>query len=60
MKDRQQIGPILKEWLDNVLVPAMVRDFLAKLKPGEKLLASSEEPMAECAPESMVTSEREK
>jgi len=28
-----QIDPALKAWLDNVLVPALVRQFLAEIRP---------------------------
>ncbi len=37
------LPPALKDWLDNVVVPALVRQYLARLEP-EKSLASEGEP----------------
>lgn len=47
-----------KSWLDNVLIPAMVREYLEKLR-AEKQLASEEEVVAECAPKRIAASGRD-
>jgi hypothetical protein len=31
MKLSEQIGPALKSWLDNVIVPALVKEYLTEL-----------------------------
>lgn len=49
-----------KSWLDNVLVPALVREYLSQ-SLSEKRLAGSEKAVAECAPKNrMTTSGRDK
>ncbi len=42
------LTPELKGWLDNVIVPALVRQYLLQLE-GEKSLASESEPTVEFA-----------
>lgn len=36
MKTADQITPALKSWLDNVIVPALVRQYLAEMKRTNK------------------------
>ncbi len=43
------LSPQLKSWLDNVVVPALVRQYLAQLE-GEKSLAPDAEPVVESRP----------
>ena len=50
------LSPELKGWLDNVVVPALVREYLNELE-SKKLACSKEEVVAECLPESTVSSE---
>lgn len=40
------LTPELKGWLDRVIVPALVRQYLARLEP-EKSLATDAEPVVE-------------
>jgi hypothetical protein len=43
MERDKQIDPVLKQWLDNVLVPVMVREYLAaSLTKGDNGLENSE------------------
>ncbi len=39
----------LKSWLDNVVIPGLVREYLARLEC-EKMLATEAEPTVESAP----------
>ncbi len=43
------LTPELKDWLDRVIVPALVREYVARLEP-EKSLASSAAPPVDFAP----------
>ena len=43
------LSPELKSWIDSVIVPALVRDYLAG-REREKSACSKVEPVAECAP----------
>ena len=47
--DNPTLSPQLKSWIDNVLVPALVRQYLARLEC-EKKLAIEAEPTVESAP----------
>lgn len=55
-----EIKPELKNFVDKVVVPALVRKYLRKLGSPEKSVASSEAVVAKCTDESMATSERDK
>ena len=44
-----RLSPELKGWLDNVVVPALVREYLNELE-SKKLACSKEEVVAECLP----------
>ena len=59
MRERGQdrpVPPAVKNWLDNVIVPALVREYLVEMKR-EKAACSEIEPVAECAAESTATVE---
>lgn len=43
------LPPAVKDWIDRVIVPALVRDYLTRLEP-EKSLATSAKPTVESAP----------
>ena len=45
-KHSSTLSPQLKSWIDNVIVPALVRQYLARLEP-EKSLATGAEPVVE-------------
>ncbi len=47
-KHNSTLTPQLKSWLDNVVVPALVRQYLAQLER-QKSLASESEPTVEFA-----------
>ncbi len=49
------LSPELKGWLDNVVVPALVREYVAELER-EKSACSEGEPVAECATSRTVPS----
>jgi hypothetical protein len=34
---RKRLDPALKSWLDNVIIPALVRDYLAELEKQNRL-----------------------
>lgn len=55
----EKINPAVKSWLDNAIVPALVRDYLNELRE-KNHVASPDEAVAKCTDESMVTSERDK
>ena len=58
--DDEAISNEAKSWLENVLVPALVWEYLSEFL-SEKKLAGSERAVAECAPKSrMATSRRDK
>ncbi len=42
------LSPELKSWIDSVIVPALVKEYIAELER-EKSACSEGEPMAECA-----------
>lgn len=50
------LSPELKGWIDGVIVPALVREYLNELE-SKKLACSEGEPVAGCLPESRVSSE---
>ena len=41
------LSPELKVWIDGVIVPALVREYLSSIE-SKKLACSEGEPMAEC------------
>ncbi len=43
------LTPSLRSWLDNVVIPGLVREYLARLEC-EKMLATEAEPTVESAP----------
>ncbi len=43
------LSPELKSWIDSVIVPALVRDYLAG-REREKSACSEGEPVTECTP----------
>ena len=45
-KHNSTLTPQLKSWLDNVVVPALVREYMSRLEP-EKSLATGAEPVVE-------------
>ena len=47
-RHNSMLTPELKGWLDNVVVPALVREYLAEQRP-ENGACSQGEPLAECA-----------
>lgn len=55
-EDGNGLSAELKGWLDNVVVPALVRAYLAEMER-EKSACSEGEPVAECLPQSTVSSE---
>ncbi len=46
---KSALSPELKAWLDNVVVPALLREYVAELER-KKFACSEGEPVAECAP----------
>ena len=50
------LPPELKSWIDRVVVPALVREYLNELK-SKKLACSKEEVVAECLPTRTATVE---
>jgi hypothetical protein len=50
------LSPELKSWIDRVVVPALVREYLSSIE-SKKLACSEREPVAEYPPESRVSSE---
>jgi hypothetical protein len=38
---RKRLDPALKSWLDNVIIPALVRDYLAELDKQNRLATTS-------------------
>jgi len=47
-QEASPLTPELKSWIDNVIVPTLVREYLAsEKKPGDSL--NSEAPMLECS-----------
>lgn len=51
------LTPELKDWLDRVIVPALVREYIAQFDSLENPLALDSEPVAECAAKSTATAE---
>ena len=51
-----ELSPELKGWIDGVIVPSLVREYLSSIE-SKKLACSKEEVVAECLPESRVSSE---
>lgn len=51
--DKSALTPELKAWIDRVIVPALVREWLAENNP----LAPEPEPVAECAATEEATPE---
>ena len=41
MKRSEQIGPALKSWLDNVIVPALVKAYLAEMEQKNRIASAS-------------------
>ncbi len=50
------MSPELKNWIDCVIVPALVREYLAEVEP-EKSACSEGDPVTECATSRTVPSE---
>jgi hypothetical protein len=50
------LSPELKSWIDRVVVPALVREYLSSIE-SKKLACSKEEVVPESLPESTVSSE---
>lgn len=38
---RKRLDPALKSWLDNVIIPALVRDYLAEIEKQNRLATTS-------------------
>ena len=55
--DDEAISNEAKSWLENVLVPVLVREYLSEFL-SEKKLAGSEMAVAECAPKSRMATSR--
>ena len=53
---QNRLPPAVKDWLDNVIVPTLVRDYLAEQQP-EKGLATEAEPVVESRPAHAATIE---
>ena len=51
------LSPELKSWIDGVVVPALVREYLAEMER-KKLACSEVEPVAEFAATRTATAER--
>ncbi len=49
------LSPEVKSWIDAVVVPALVREYLSSIE-SKKLTCSEGEPVAECLPESRASS----
>lgn len=41
MKQSEQISPALKSWLDNVLVPALVKEYVAEREQKNEIASES-------------------
>jgi hypothetical protein len=51
MERDYKIDPVLKQWLDNVLVPAMVREYLALPEERDNVLGPPPEESDDSIPE---------
>ena len=56
---KPRLTPELKSWLDNVIVPALVREYIAR-PDSEKSLASESEPTVEFASAHAAVAEGER
>jgi len=45
MKAAPKIAPGLKDWIDNVIVPALVREYLAEIQQQNKLALTDNAPV---------------
>jgi hypothetical protein len=45
MKAAPKIAPGLKDWIDNVIVPALVREYLAEIQQQNKLALTDNGPV---------------
>jgi hypothetical protein len=36
-QNRKRLDPVLRSWLDNVIIPALVRDYLAEMEKQNRL-----------------------
>ena len=57
MSNWPRLAPELKSWLDNVVVPALVEEYVAELQEQEAPCSPSD-PVAECGLEITATVER--
>ena len=51
------IDPEVKSWIDNVIVPALVREYLTETQRENSALASETRIVAECGANSAATAE---
>jgi len=42
MDEQLQLDPALKSWLDNVIVPALVQEYLTEMRLGKKFASGIE------------------
>ena len=54
--DNSVLSPELKSWLDNAVVPALVKGYMAEMR-AEKQPCPQSEPVADCAATEQATAE---
>jgi phosphopantothenoylcysteine synthetase/decarboxylase len=59
MKSVPKLAPGLKEWIDNVIVPALVREFVAEMQEQNKLALADNSPLLSVTEPKILASTRE-
>lgn len=59
MKATPKIAPGLKDWIDNVIVPALVREYVAEIQQQNKLALTDNAPVLSVSEPSASVSTRE-
>jgi hypothetical protein len=59
MKSVPKLAPGLKEWIDNVIVPALVREFVAEMQEQNKLALADNSPLLSVTEPNILASTRE-
>jgi hypothetical protein len=59
MKSLPKLAPGLKEWIDNVIVPALVREFVAEMQEQNKLALADNSPLLSVTEPKILASTRE-
>lgn len=59
MKSVPKLAPGLKEWIDNVIVPTLVREFVAEMQEQNKLALADNSPLLSVTEPKILASTRE-